>query len=139
MTDPDRLNGAKYEVGYCRPPEHSRFQPGRSGNPSGRTKGTQNFKTLFQKIMKEQISLREGNVTKKISKAEAILRSLAISALRGDARSMMALFKLAEHTGEFDSEATDQPLTIRWVTTYEANSQGREELPPISDINRQLR
>ena len=133
----DRVNGESYSVGYRRPPLHTRFQPGQSGNPTGRPKGAQNFKTLFQKIMKEQISLREGNVTKKISKAEAILRGLAISALKGDARSMMALFKLAEHTGEFDSETTDQPLTIRWVTTYEADPQGREELPPISDLNRQ--
>ena len=24
-----------YEVGYGKPPQHSRFQPGRSGNPTG--------------------------------------------------------------------------------------------------------
>jgi hypothetical protein len=137
MTHPERLNGARYEVGYCKPPEHSRFQPGRSGNPSGRPKGGQNFKTLFQKIMKEQISLREGSVTKKISKAEAILRGLAISAMKGDTRSVMALFKLAEQTGEFETEATNQALTIQWLTTYEAKDhQGREELPAISDFNR---
>ena len=137
MSGSDRTNGAGYEVGYCRPPEHSRFQPGRSGNPSGRPKGAQNFKTLFQKIMKEQISLREGSTTKKISKAEAILRGLAISAMKGDTRSVMALFKLAEHSGEFDNEKTNGPLTIQWMTTYEAEDQGRKELPAISDISRE--
>jgi hypothetical protein len=137
MSGSDRMNGARYEVGYCKPPEHSRFQPGRSGNPSGRPKGTQNFKTLFQKIMKEQIALREGTTTKKISKAEAILRGLTIGALKGDARSMMTLIKLAEHAGEFETEATNQALTIQWLTTYEAKDpQGREELPAISDFNR---
>ena len=40
-------DGGDYEVGYCRPPVHSRFQPGASGNPSGRPKGAQNFRTLL--------------------------------------------------------------------------------------------
>ena len=72
----NRLHGANYEVGYCRPPEHSRFKPGESGNLSGRAKGSQNLRTLFRKIMKEEeVLLREGGVTK-ISKAEAILRGL---------------------------------------------------------------
>ncbi len=103
------LNGASYEVGYRRPPLHARFKPGVSGNPSGRAKGSQNFKTLFQKIMKEEVSLREGSVTKKISKAEAILRGLVIGAMKGDSRSQMTLFKLAEQTGQFDQDR--EPLT----------------------------
>jgi hypothetical protein len=136
MTNPERMNGVRYEVGYCKPPEHSRFRPGRSGNPSGRPKGTQNFKTLFQKIMKEQIALREGTTTKKISKAEAILRGLAVSAMKGDTRSTIALIKLAEYSGEFDNEKTNEPLTIQWLTTYEAEERARKELPAISDISR---
>lgn len=27
-----------YIVGYCKPPVHTRFQPGKSGNPAGRPK-----------------------------------------------------------------------------------------------------
>ena len=46
--DPDdRGNGASYEIGYCRPPVATRFQPGVSGNPSGRRKGTRNLKTIL--------------------------------------------------------------------------------------------
>src|SRR4026209_2990105 len=91
----DGLNDAEYVVGYRRPPLHTRFQPGKSGNPSGRPKGSPNLKTLFEQILKEQISLREGEVTKKITKAEAILRGLVVGAMKGDSRSQMTLFKLA--------------------------------------------
>jgi hypothetical protein len=138
MTDPERMNGgASYAVGYKRPPQHTRFQPGQSGNPSGRPKGAQNFKSLFQKIMKEQISLREGDTTKKISKAEAILRGLAISAMKGDARSLMALFKLAEHTGEFD-DVTDSKteIVLRWATDEPTNPPPDRNVPAISQIKR---
>jgi len=97
----DLTSGADYKVGYRHPPLHSRFQPGVSGNPSGRPKGTPNLKTIFEQILKEQISLREGSVTKKITKAEAVVRSLVISAMKGDSRSQQNLFRLAEQIGQF--------------------------------------
>jgi hypothetical protein len=34
-----------YEIGYGRPPIHTRFKPGQSGNPAGRPKGAQNSAT----------------------------------------------------------------------------------------------
>jgi uncharacterized protein DUF5681 len=98
----DGMNGATYEVGFCKPPLHTRFKPGQSGNPSGRPKGSPNLKTLFQKILNEQIPLREGNQTKKISKGEALVRSLVIHALKGDTRAVMTLLRIAEATGEFE-------------------------------------
>lgn len=99
-------------VGYKRPPVHSRFKPGQSGNPSGRAKGCQNFKSLFHKILKEQVSLREGGDLRKVSKAEAIMRSLVVGALKGDSRSLATLFRLAEQVGQFEDEHP-QEITIR--------------------------
>ena len=43
--------GAGYEVGYARPPLHSRFRPGQSGNPAGRRKGAHNLGTDVQRIL----------------------------------------------------------------------------------------
>jgi hypothetical protein len=95
------------KVGYCHPPEHSRFKPGQSGNPSGRAKGNQNFKTLFNKILNEEISLREGSDVKKLSKAEAIVRGVVIGALKGDIRNVAILFRLAEQVGQFEEPASE--------------------------------
>lgn len=108
----DRMNGGTYEVGFCKPPLHSRFKPGQSGNPSGRPKGSPNLKTMFEQILKETISLREGNVTKKITKAEAVVRSVVIGAMKGDARSQMTLFRLAEQIGQFVETQHQQPNTV---------------------------
>jgi hypothetical protein len=112
--DDSHVNGASYAVGYCRPPLHSRFKPGQSGNPSGRARGSQNLKTMFDKILREEISLREGDITKKITKAEAIVRGLVIAAMKGDTRSQMTLFRLAEQTGQFKEDA-ESPTTITCV------------------------
>ena len=95
-------------VGYKRPPVHSRFKPGQSGNPSGRRKGSRNLKTLFNQVLAEEISLREGSDLKKVSKAEALIRGLVVGALKGDARSLATLFRLAEHTGHF--EEPNEPI-----------------------------
>src|SRR6185437_2958690 len=92
-------------VGYKRPPVHSRFKPGQSGNPSGRPKGSQNFKTLFEKVLKEQVSLREGADVRKVSKAEAIMRALVVSALKGESRSIGTLFRFAEQAGHLKDAA----------------------------------
>jgi hypothetical protein len=100
-ADEDAQAGTSYTVGYKRPPEHTRFQPGVSGNPYGRRKGSKNIRSIFEKILGEEISLREGSVTKKITKAEAVVRSLVISAMKGDSRSQQNLFRLAEQIGQF--------------------------------------
>jgi Family of unknown function (DUF5681) len=36
------IESVKYEVGYCKPPEATRFKPGKSGNLKGRPKGSKN-------------------------------------------------------------------------------------------------
>lgn len=108
--DDEHLNDTSYQVGFRRPPLHSRFKPGQSGNPSGRPRGAQNLKAVFDRILREEISLREGEVTKKITKAEALLRGLLIGAMKGDSRSQMTLFKLAEATGQFDESPA--PLQV---------------------------
>lgn len=127
-------NGSNYAVGFRRPPLHSRFKPGQSGNPGGRPKGTKNFRTLFQQILKEEIALREGDVTKKITKAEAILRGIVIGALKGDSRSQMTLFRLAEVTGQFEEPPEPLRRIERIILTP---MMPIEQVPENRDINRE--
>jgi hypothetical protein len=114
------------KIGYGCPPEHSQFKPGQSGNPSGRAKGSQNFKTLFNKILNEEISLREGSDIKKLSKAEAIVRGVVIGALKGDIRNVAILFRLAEQVGQFEepsSEVTEiRRIIVGWRKDDEADA-----------------
>ena len=117
------------KVGYGCPPAHSQFKPGQSGNPSGRAKGSQNFKTLFNKVLNEEISLREGSDIKKLSKAEAIVRGVVIGALKGDTRNTAILFRLAEQVGQFQDDDNTGGITEirRVIVSWKAPGSGTED------------
>ena len=141
-ADDANTNGVSYEVGYRRPPRHTRFKPGVSGNPSGRPKGAQNFRYLFDRILNEQIALQDGPQSKKITKAEAIMRRLILGALKGDSRSLGTLFRLAEQTGQFteDEKATTNVQVVRFTWESDqptASSASRSSVPAISHLNRE--
>jgi hypothetical protein len=123
---------AEDKVGYKSPPVHSRFKPGVSGNPSGRSKGSENLKTLFNRILSEEVSLREGAGVKKVSKAEAVLRGVVLGALKGDLRSMGLLLRLAEQAGGFEDQPRDITRIERVIVSWQP-PEGMGERAAASD------
>ena len=111
---------ARSLVGYKRPPRHTRFKPGVSGNPSGGKKPRKKLKALFEQILNEEVSLRDGDGVKKVTKKEALLRGVIVSSLKGDIRSIAMLLRLAEAAGEFRKEnEAAEPLVVTIRTFYE--------------------
>ena len=117
---------APAKVGYGCPPVHSQFKPGQSGNPSGRAKGSQNLQTLFNKVLNEEISLRDGSDVKKISKAEAVVRGLVIGALKGDPRNIAILFRLAEQAGQFQEPSSEITEIRRVIVGWQRDPKDDE-------------
>ncbi len=91
-TDP--ASDGSYQVGYRKPPKRTRFQPGQSGNPRGRPKGTKNLKTDLMEELQESILVREGIQRIKLSKQRALIKGLTARALKGDARATNTLVNL---------------------------------------------
>jgi Family of unknown function (DUF5681) len=77
-----------YVVGYGRPPVHTRFQKGQSGNPKGRQKGCKNLSTLMERVLDETVTIKENGSQKIITKREAFLKQLVNKAASGDLRSI---------------------------------------------------
>ena len=96
-------------VGYCRPPLHSRFKPGQSGNPKGRPKGTVNLKTDLAEELAEQIRVREGGSYLKVSKQRAMLKALMAKAFNGDARAASVILNLVSRLFEPEVAAEQTP------------------------------
>src|SRR5580704_7516686 len=81
------------KVGYGRPPTHTRFVKGRSGNPKGRPKGTKNFQTDLSAEFEETIPIREGSRVRRISKQRALIKTVMSKALKGDTRAAEVLVR----------------------------------------------
>ncbi len=100
-------------VGYGRPPKDFQFKKGVSGNPNGRPKGSNNFKTDLTEELTERILVREGERSIKISKQRAVIKSLVAKTVKGDQRAantlLTAMFRLLDLDGT-GSEA-DRPIT----------------------------
>ena len=81
------------QVGYGRPPKHSQFKPGQSGNPKGRPKGAKNQKTIFQEALDTQIAYLEQGKRRMASRRELMILKLVEKALKGDPRAINILLE----------------------------------------------
>ena len=116
------------EVGFGKPPVHSRFRKGCSGNAKGRPKGTKNLRTDLTEVLQERITVTEGDRKVRMSKQRAIIKTLVAKTLKGDARSATTLLTTIFRVLDFADMAADveQPL--------DANEQ---ELMAVIDARRQ--
>jgi Family of unknown function (DUF5681) len=85
-----------YAVGYGRPPTHTRFRKGRSGNPAGRPKGGRGLAALLAAELRKPVAVREAGRLRRISKLEALVAGLVNKALQGDGRARAELVELVQ-------------------------------------------
>jgi len=102
-----------YEVGYGKPPMHTRFQKGQSGNPKGRKKGSKNLNTLVLELLDERIAVNTPEGRRHVSRVEVLLRKLMELASKGNAR---AIDQMLRHY----ANAQASPATGSGVTEAEA-------------------
>ena len=100
------------EIGYGKPPAHSRFKKGTSGNPKGRRKGTKNLRTDLTEELAERIAVHEGTRAIKISKQRAIVKTLIAKTLKGDARAATTLTNMMYRVLDLANQtaALEEPL-----------------------------
>ena len=125
LEEPTSTN---YEVGYKKPPRHTRFQPGQSGNPRGRSKGTKNLKTDLAEELREKVLVREGDRSQRVSKQRALLKSVLNRAIQGDSRAtaialstMMRLLDTGEGAPDVEDALLDDELAV--LRAFEARAQ----------------
>jgi Family of unknown function (DUF5681) len=105
-----------YEVGYCKPPRHTRFRAGRSGNPKGRGKHSKSGRTLLIEALNELVLVTEAGVKRRITKREAFCKSFVARALNGDARFAAMRMKIIEQLNLPTDSNMDGRSELYWWT-----------------------
>lgn len=85
---------SKYEVGFQRPPRHTRFRKGTSGNPKGRPRETKNLAAVLDKALAEKVTIVENGRRRKITKRSAMIKQLVNKAASGNLRASRRLTDL---------------------------------------------
>jgi hypothetical protein len=82
------------KVGPGKPPYHTRFKPGQSGNPKGRPKGAKNFATILQQQLRKKVTITVDGKPKRVTVQEVIARRLATDSMKGTTKAMELLIRL---------------------------------------------
>lgn len=90
---PTHGDALPYEVGYKRPPKHTRFVKGQSGNPKGRPKGAKGFNTIVRETMTAKIKIRTAKGRKSTTNVQALMMQALESALKGSQRDRHELLR----------------------------------------------
>ena len=100
------------KVGYGKPPKHTQFGKGQSGNPKGRPKETRNFRTDLEDVLKAKVRISEDGCSKAVSSHMAALMRLREKALKGDGRALDRMLALAaELSAEKEARLEERQLS----------------------------
>lgn len=79
-------SGGDYEVGYKKPPIHSRWKKGQSGNKKGRPKkklGLSDIEKALDEALSESLAVNDNGTVRKIKKLKALAIQTVNKALKG--------------------------------------------------------
>jgi Family of unknown function (DUF5681) len=139
-----------HEVGYGRPPKHSQFRKGQSGNPKGRPKTPKEPRAITKRqIRADVLSSMERPVTVTIDGRptqvpiyRAIIDQLLIKAVKGDYRSIRLVMETRQALVQEHEDAQCAMAEIVSVAErlYEADPDSLSEWEKvvISEMQRRV-
>lgn len=140
-----RKADAEYKVGYKKPPSHTRFKPGRSGNPKGRPKNARGLKTDLRAELVSKMKIRMNGEDVSGTKQQLMLRTLTTRAASGDVSAtrilidlVMQVFGPEDHTtGPKRLSALDQKILDQLLSrqTPTANELPVPDNAPVNNLD----
>ena len=113
-------------VGYGRPPVHSRFRKGQSGNPTGKRRHgeAERAEVLIRQEAYRLLTIREGDKVTRMPALQAVIRSQITCAAKGNVPAQRAVVKAVQ-----DSEGETRPLR----TGVSANKKLNKDVNEMTD------
>ena len=82
----------EYAATYRKPPEHTRFKMGQSGNPRGRP--AKNLPALLAAALNEKVTVTENGKRRQITKREAVIAQLVNKSAAAELRATKMLIDM---------------------------------------------
>lgn len=127
-----------YAVGHGRPPKHSQFKKGQSGNPKGRPKNADRELSILEEIcsaLSEKVTIEANGKRQKVTKQKLLVTNLVNTAIKGNMKATSLLLRLdpgSARRSSLDKEEYEIPdalaeeLTQQFVSEYQAAARLRD-------------
>jgi Family of unknown function (DUF5681) len=119
-------------VGYGKPPVHSRFRKGQSGNPTGKRKHgeAERAQALIWEEAYRPLTVREGDKVTRMPALQAVIRSQIASAAKGNVPAQRAVVKAVQDI-EAEARAREAGGPANKKLNKDVNAMTDEELMAI--------
>ena len=137
-----QTTSAPYDVGYGKPPRHTQFRKGQSGNPGGRPRRrpVQRANALLLAEAYRCVAIKEDGRMVPVTALQAILRSQIELAINGNYRAQRDILKAVQHLellkslGEYNETDVGDETGVN-DETDEAGESGQEDESRDADEN----
>ncbi|AXI55097.1 hypothetical protein C1J05_11890 [Sulfitobacter sp. JL08] len=100
-----------YDVGYGKPPKHTQWQKGQSGNPFGKKIKEQSLFDELKKLCDKEIVVQQNGVSMPMTQGKAMLTAAFNKAMNGDLGSIKFIYQNLDIAEAGLSEAKVPALT----------------------------
>jgi hypothetical protein len=108
-----------YEVGYGKPPKHSRFKVGNKANLEGRPKRTPLVNAeIIHKVLSETAQYTEDGRPKTATRHELAIKKVLSETLKGDTKAAVTLLDLYAHAQKFGDAGVQIIEVHDWQHDY---------------------
>jgi hypothetical protein len=136
-NEKDTNKREEYPIGYKKPPRHSQFQPGQSGNRNGRPKQAPTFAEVVTKNLRKKAKVKMGNEVLTLSMLEAMALKQISLAVAGNHRSTAIVLDSLK-ASENDRSNNLLELTQQFRAIYDSHQAEKSANRPRSVSNKSL-
>lgn len=125
----DERDDADYEVGYKKPPKHTQFQPGVSGNPKGKSRKNTTLQEEVKTILSSRVPVTMGGKKIYVTKRQLLLEQIINGAINKDPRMMrlaIPLLSMADDAPEFEILPEDEKALKALLKNFHDDGSEKE-------------
>lgn len=124
MTDSE-----DYKVGYGKPPKHTQFAPGVSGNPKGKPRKNMMYEEELQAVLSTRVPVMSNGKKIYVTKRQLLLEQIINGAIKNNPTLMrlaLPLLRLSDGAPDFEILPEDQKTLQALMKNFNSDGSIKE-------------